>query len=227
MPTSLIVALVIVVATALIAWTITSSVRQARARRAGLERAGFVPCPDRKGWLEEAVTRMAHDGDRYEVREPRRLRGDADVYHYLKVRHGGTDETPMVEEEVLFPLERPSSSPVRLVLKPSSIAPGLATRILSTIAVLPAGAKSDRFQPVEVPRDLGATNLLAVHGPRGASLYDLVDSGSLGVLKNLGDVGVMFVQLQDGWCAGTSPARQFPLRIDELLARIRPLLKRS
>jgi hypothetical protein len=226
MPTTLLFVLGGVIAAALIAWAVTSDVRKTRARKATLARLGFVPCPDRQRWLEETVTRMAYDPeDRYEVREPRRLRGDAHVYYYVKHRVGGSDSPALAEEEVLFPLERRSAAAVRLIVKPSSLGTGLATRILSSIATLPGGAEPDRFQRLELPRDRGETNLIAALGPRGVSLYDLIDSSTLGMLEGLGDAGAIFVQLQDGWCAVASPTSQIPFRADEVVSRIRPLLR--
>jgi hypothetical protein len=64
MPVSLWITLVAVAVVGLVGWAIASSARKERARRGALDRAGFAPCPDQKGWLEETVTRVG-------FREPR------------------------------------------------------------------------------------------------------------------------------------------------------------
>src|SRR5688572_28486260 len=182
MPTWLFVLIGLAVA-GFVAWVVTSTVRQTRARKAALDRLGFAPCPDRKAWLEERVTQMeASAGDRYEVREPRRLPGDREIYYYVKTRHGSGDDSAFTEEEVLFPLGRRSAGPLRLVVKPSSIPAGLATRMLSSIAKTGSG-RADALHALELPRDRSDRNLIAALGPRGATLYDLVDGSTLGVLE--------------------------------------------
>ena len=224
MPTSVFVLIGLAVA-GLVVWAVTSSVRRSRARKATLDRLGFTPCPDRKAWLEARVTTMeANPNDSYEVREPRRLPGEPEVYYYVKTRLGGADDAPFAEEEILFPLERASAGPLRLLLKPSSIPSGLATRMLASIAKMPARGGSDGLQGVELPRDRSDKNLVAALGPPGASLYDLVDGSTLGVLESLGDAGALFVNVRDGWCAVASPTSQVPFRVDQIVARIRPLL---
>ena len=224
MPTYVFVLIGLVVA-GLVGWAVASSVRQGRARKAALDRLGFVACPDRKGWLEEMVARMeANPKDRYEVREPRRLPGEPEIYHFIKMRLGGADEIAVAEEEILFPLERRSPAALQLVVKPSSIPAGLATRMIGAIAAIPGGARTDGLERLELPRDRSDKNLVAALGPRGASLYDLVDGSTLGVLEGLGDAGAIFVHVQDGWCAVASPTSQIPFRADQIVARIRPLL---
>jgi hypothetical protein len=227
MPTSVFVLIGLAVA-GFIAWAVTSTVRQSRARKAALDRLGFTPCPDRKAWLEERITRMeANAGDRYEVGEPRRLPGDPEIYYYVKTRHGSGDESAFAEEEILFPLERASTGPLRLVVKPSSIPSGLAARMLGSIAKMPARGRSDGLQGLELPRDRSDKNLVAALGPVGASLYDLVDGSTLGVLEGLGDAGALFVNVRDGWCGVASPTSQVPFRVDQIVARIRPILMKS
>jgi len=68
-----------------------------------LEQLGFVPCPDKKNWLEETITRIENNrGFSYEVRDPKRLPGEPSVYHYIKMRHKYHDEAAVAEEEILF-----------------------------------------------------------------------------------------------------------------------------
>ena len=206
-------------------WGVTAQSRKHLAREQALTRMGFSPCPDREAWLEETVTGIENNREyRYEVRDPKCLSGTSPVYYYIKRRYHHGHEDSYVEEEILFALKRPSAAGLVLVVKPSSLAPGLATRMLGTIATGPWDAQPDDLQRLELPMDLRNTNLVGALGPPGASLYDLVDSPTLGVIQGLGDVGGMFVRFRDAWCVVASTSKQIPFRADEVVSRIRPLL---
>lgn len=214
-----------VVALALLIWSLVRQHARNQAQKTELQQLDFQPCGEQKAWLEEAVTRMEQNRrHRYEVREPKRLSGEPAVYFYVKVSHGGADDEPLVEEEVLFPLKRPPTAALLLTVKPSSIAPGFATKMLAGLATGPWDTQPDDLKRLEIPLALKGTNLLAAMGPPDANLYDLVDSSTLSVVQGLGDCGAMFVQFRDGWCAVSSSHSQTPFRLVELISRIRPLL---
>ena len=222
---TLVLAAVVLVA-ALVGGGLLAAHRRGRqAREALLERLGFRPCPGEKRALTEILTRVTRDSQHhYEVEEPRRLRGDPPVYYYVKLRHGGASEARDAGEEILFRLRRRSKSGVVLVVKPSSLAPGVATRLLSAVVTSPWATLPDDLHRIELPQDLKDTNLLGALGPPGASLYDLVDAKLLSVVQGLGDAGGMTVQFRDDWCAIAAGHFRVPFRVDELLARLRPLL---
>ena len=214
-----------VVALGLLIWSLVAQRARNQSQKAELQQLGFHPCPKEKNWLEEMVTRLEQNREfRYEVRDPKRMPGEPAVYFYVKVRHGDSEDQPLVEEQVLFPLKQPSPAGVLLAVKPSSIAPGLATKMLAALATGPWDAQSDDLQRLELPLALKDTNLLAAMGPPGANLYDLVDSSTLSVVQGLGDCGAIFVQFRDGWCSVASTHWQTPFRLNELISRIRPLL---
>ena len=213
------------VALALLIWSLVVQRGRNQAQKAQWKQLGFQPCPAEKAWLEEMVARLEQNrGYRYEVRDPQRMPGEPAVYCYVKVRHQYPHETPVAEEEVLFPLKRPAAAALLLTVKPSAIAPGLATKMLAALATCAWDAQPDDLQLLDIPLALKDTNLLAAMGPPGASIYDLVDSGTLSVVQGLGDCGAMFVQFRDGWCAVASTHSQTPFRLVELISRIRPLL---
>ncbi len=214
---------------ALVVWSVTDTYRKERSRRLALDRAGFQPCPEERARLEEIVTGIENNkGHRYEVKEPRRLPGEPAIHYYVKVRHSDAGEdNPMVEEELLFPLKRPTGAALELVVKPSSIPAGLASRIMGSVATGPWDAQSDDLVRLELPPDLRDTNLLGALGAPGARLYDLVDSGTLSVVQGLGDAGGMFVRFREGWCAVAGVSHQVPFKVDEIIARVRPLLRGS
>jgi hypothetical protein len=146
------------------------------------------------------------------------------VYYYVKRCGRAGDEEPRVEEEMLFAVKRPSPGGLVLIVKPSSLASGLATRMLGALATSPWDVQPDDLHRLELPADLKETNLLGALGPPGASLYDLVDAGTLSVVQDLGDAGGMFVRFRGAWCTVASTSSQIPFRVDELVARIRPVL---
>lgn len=206
-------------------WSVTTHRRKRRAQEDALARLGFAPCLDRKNWLEETVAAIENNrGYRYEVHDPKCLPGGSPLYYYVKRRSCDDHEDSFAEEEILFALKRPSAAGLVLTVKPSSLAPGLATRLIGAVATGPWDAQPDDLQRLDLPLDLKDTNLLAVLGPRGASLYDLVDTQTLSVVLGLGDAGAMFVRFRDTWCTVASAGAQTPFRVEELVARIQPLL---
>lgn len=225
MPTYLPFVLVGVVVVILLVWSIKTQIKRSRELKAALEQLGFKPCPEKKSWLEETVTRIENNKEfHYEVRNPKRLPGEPAVYYYIKYRHGGVRENADAEEEILFPLNRPSSDGLILIVKPSSLAPGLATRMIGAIATAQWDAQPDDLQRLELPPDLKDTNLMGALAPPGASLYNLLDTSTLSVVQGIGDSGGMIVRFRDAWCSVSSTSAQVPFRIDQLVARIRPLL---
>jgi hypothetical protein len=215
----------VVVVIILLVWSISAQIKRQRGLKAALEQLGFKPCPEKKGWLEETVTRIENNkGFRYEVREPKRLPGEPAVYYYIKYRHGGVREDAVAEEGILFPLKRSSANGLILIVKPSSLKAGLATRMIGAVATANWDAQPDDLQRLELPPDLKDTNLMGVLGPPGASLYNLIDISTLSVVQGLGDVGGMMVRFRDSWCSVASASAQVPFRLEELVARIRPLL---
>jgi hypothetical protein len=209
----------------LVAWVVAAQRRRRQARERAVEHLGFSPCPERAHWLEETVTGIeSNRGFRYDVRDPRWLAGTSPVYYYVKVRQGRGDEDSRTAEEMLFALKRPSPGGLVLIVKPSSLSHGLATRMLESIATGPWDTQPDDLGRLELPPDLRDTNVVGALGPPGASLYDLIDAPVLGVVQGLGDAGGIFVRFRDAWCTVAGAGAQIPFRLDELVARIRPLL---
>jgi hypothetical protein len=209
---------------------VTYGARAHRAKREAckqeLQRLGFFACADRKGWLEQTITAIENNqGYRYEVRDPTRLTGDHELFYYTKVRHTGRPrEDAHVEEEILFRLKQPPKQPLLIIVKPSAVGPGMATRILRSVATGPWDSQPDDLERIDIPAELQNSNLLGVLGPSGARLFDLVDAGTLSVVQRLGDVGAMSVLLRDGWCAVGTGGTQTPFRLADLLSHVRPLL---
>jgi hypothetical protein len=224
---ALAIAAVVLAAIALTTWVVIAHRRQQKELKQLLERLGFRPCPAEQAALEAIVVQVVNDKDhRYQVDEPHRLgTGEPAVYYYVKVRDRvGPDDERDAGQELLFRLKRRSRAAALLFLKPSSIKPGIATRMLAAAASGPWSTQPDDLTRLELPADLKDTNLLAALGPAGASLYDLVDAKLLAVVQGLGDAGAAAVRLRDDWCAVEAGSAQVPFRVDEIVTRVRSLL---
>jgi len=217
---------VVLVAIALAVWVFTAHRKQRKAQEERLDRVGFRPCPDEKSTLEALANRVKNDKDhQYRVEQPRRLAGEPVIYYYVKARdRQQADDERHACEELLFRVRRQSDAGVVLVVKPSSLAAGIATRLLGSLATGPWTTQPDDLVRLELPADLKDTNLLGALGPPGASLYDLVDARMLSVAQGIGDAGALTIMLRDDWCAVEAGHWQLPFRVDELVARMRPLL---
>ena len=225
-PNPLVIAAVVLGVAALAAWVFLAHRKQQRAQQERLDRLGFRPCPEEKGTLEALVNRLVNDKDHhYTVEQPRRLQGEPAIYYFVKRRDkSDSDDQGDAGEELLFRVRRRSNAGVALAVKPSSIAPGIATRMLGALATGPWTTQPDDLQRLELPADFKDTNLLGALGPPGSSLYDLVDARILSVVQGIGDVGGLTIRLRDEWCAVEAGHWQLPFRVDEIVARMRPLL---
>jgi hypothetical protein len=226
MPSYLPFVLIGIATAALLAGSLVRQWRGGRAQTAALEQLGFQPCPDQKTWLEETIARIENNREyRYEVKDPKRLPGEPGVYHYIKMRYRFPLEAGVASEEILFPLKRSSLGGLVLTVKPSSLPAGLASRMMGALAAGPWDANPDDLSRLELPSDLVDTNVVAAIGARGSRLHHLIDARTLGVGQELGNAGGIFVQFRDAWCAVSSTTAQIPFRVDEVISRIRPLLK--
>jgi len=210
----------------LLLWSVTARRGRIQNLQAVSERLGFRPCRDETSWLEQMIADIENNqAFRYEVRDPKRWSKQPPVYTYEKVRHPATgDVEPAVEQEILFPLKRPPAGAIVATVKPSSLRPGAVTRMIGAVASGPWDSRPDDLYPLELPIDLQDTNLVGVLGPPGARFHDLVGANMTSVMQSLGDAGGIFVRVRNGWCAVSGTSAQIPFRLDEILARIRPLL---
>lgn len=223
-PITLVLGAVVLVVALVAGGLVLAHRKGAQAREERLARAGFAACPEEKATLEATVARIMNDrSHRYTVREPRRLAG-ANVYHYVKAREARGDEQPHAGEELLLRARRRAPSGVVLFVKPTSLAPGLATRLISAVATGAWDTQPDDLERIELPPELKDTNLLGALGPRGASFHDLVDGATSSVVQGLGDAGAMVVRLRDEWCVVEAAQWKTPFQVEELVARLRPLL---
>ena len=186
---------------ALVAVLVVKGRAKREARRRALEGLGFVPCPSESQDLVEQVTRHENDSQyRYRIREPFRtsLLGKP-VWFYEKER--ARQGKVVAARELRFPLARPSPDALVLFFKPSALAPGTTVTRIGSLATEGWDSQPDDLTRLEIPIDLQGSNLIGVLGPRGASLYDLIDAKDLATLQPVGDLGVSSVHCRGSWCS--------------------------
>ena len=201
------------------------------ALEANLRTHGFVACPEELGALQEIVARIENSPEcRYEIRDPKRLHGTPGVYAYVRVRHSlssaDSNVLPDEEDQLLLPLKRSSAGGLVLVVKPSSLEHGVATRLIGDVATADWDAQPDDLQRLELPADLRQSNLLGALGPPGATLDGLLDRRVLDVMLGLGDAGALVVRCRDNVCTVAGIGDHIPFKVGNVLERIRPLLLR-
>jgi len=225
----LVPALVATVVGALIVYSIVASSVKRRATRLALERLGFRPCPDETGRILEALRRIEGDPElSCDVRDLRKLDERSPIYHFTKVIHRGKGHDPVTEQEILFPMRRASRDGCVLVVKPTALGRGFATRLIATLVTkMNAGAKDglERLHRLQLGAEYANGNLIAALGPRDARVFDLIDGPTVDVAKGLGDLGVLEVRFRDAWCSLTSGGTSLPFRLEPIVARIRGLLR--
>ncbi len=224
MPAYTSIALGVVVAFVVITLGVRANRAKQEARRIELQRLGFVPCDDKKDWLKNTVTMVENNkGYQYEIHKPYALTG-SDVYCYTKRRDGPKTDDAFAEGEILFRLKRPSPQGLLLAVKPSVLGHGRATRLIASVASGPWDSQPDDLEKIDLPDDLKKSNILAALGPAGAHVYDLLDAGTVSALQRLGDAGAISIHCRGEWCTVSDGGSKPLLRLNEVLAHIRPLL---
>lgn len=110
-----------------------------------------------------------------------------------------------------------------IFVKPGSLPAGAATKLIGTVATGTWDSQPDDLEKLELPMDLKSTNVIGARGPRGASLYDLLDTSALSVIQQVGDCGVMLVMCRGEWCSLTSTSRRMPMDVAKLWSLIESL----
>ena len=125
---------------------------------------------------------------------------DAAVFFYQKQRTRNGRE-PYAVEEFLFPLPRKSREPFMLYLKPAMLRDGLTTKLLQRLTTASWDARPDGFTGMDLPEELGKSNILSALGPEGRSLLELIDAEQLGLLLHGGDHGILILRCNGDLCS--------------------------
>jgi len=200
----------------LVVWLMLKDRKAGAARRRELAALGFAPCPEQSDFLAETVTQLENNSEyRYSVENPMQAPlGRQHAYYYSKSRRRSGQI--VVAEELLFPLKRSSSAGVVVFVKPSSLPAGTATKLIGAVATGGWDSQPDDLTKLELPVDLRDTNLIGTLGPRGASLYDLLDAAALSVIQQVGDCGALLVMCRGEWCSLASTSHRMPLDVAKL-----------
>jgi hypothetical protein len=125
----------------------------------------------------------------------------AEVY-YLRVRKNSSAKgSTRTEENFIFPLKRDEEKPVMIILNPQRLK-GLLKRAMTGLLGSDWG---DVFTRIDLPIDVPQDKVLAAFGPRGASLYSLIDSGMMrDIARGADEDIVLFMAMGGQACAAMS-----------------------
>jgi hypothetical protein len=204
----------------LVVWLTLKDRAAGAARRRKLAELGFVPCPERAGFLAETVAQLENNSEyRYSVEDPMQAPlGEQTAHHYSKSR--SRSGQIVVADELLFPLKRSSSAGVVVFVKPTSVPAGTATKLIGAVATGGWDSQPDDLKKLDLPVDLQNTNVIAALGPPQSSLYDLLDASILSVIQQVGDCGALLVMCRGERCSLASTSQRMPLDVAKLWSLI-------
>ena len=212
-----IVVLFVIVDTIVVAWILQRVLGTGRK----LAAAGFAPADDDVDMLSRHVTELENTGDEHRVSGVLRFDlGSSRIYYYT--RKSDKAEAPTTARDFLFRLERSTPDPVSLFVQPSKAIAPAATRFLA-LAVEKSWRDSQDLTPLEIPEELGRSNVFAVAGPDGVLLSELVDGKRWALVEQLGDHGAFRVACRGEWCSVSSLHGRFTGRIEGLLETVKEL----
>ena len=214
---------------ALIVWFVRMARADRKKRLETLARLGFAPCQSdaERELLVGEITRFEHNAAfRYRVDDPMRAPlGTDPVWFYIKER--SRQGSVVAAPEFRFPFCRDSSDGVVLFFKPSNLRSGTSATLIGKMTTSGWDSQPDDLTRLEVPPDLGQTNLIGILAPAGASLFELIDPKSLATLECVADHGIMEVRFRDGWCCFSSSSTRMKLEIDRIWSIIEALMRSS
>jgi len=189
----------------LLIWGTIKNSKKEKALKNLLADIGFVPCDKEKKALAEKITLLENNSEyTYSVRNPLKVaQGEVHVYFYTKDRRRRGDLD--VFEEFLFTIDRKTSLPFQIYLKPTSLKEGTTTKILRSVTTTGWDSQSDDLIKIELPAALQNSNILGVMGPENCSFYDLFDSSTLGLLVRGADNDVFTIRYRENLCSVESP----------------------
>jgi hypothetical protein len=197
--------LLILAIVGLIIWGRVKGSSKEKALKNLLTNAGFVPCNEEKKTLAEKVTFLENNSEyTYSVRKPMKVsHGDSHVYFYTKDRRRSGDLH--VSEDFLLPVNRKTSLPFQIYLKPNFLKEGMATNLLRSVTTAGWDSQPDDLVKIELPADLQKSNILGAMGPKNYSFYDLFDSDTLSLLVHGADYDVFTIRCRENLCSIESP----------------------
>lgn len=212
-----------IVLVAVVVWVVLKNRASSTARAQQLLRLGFSPCPGEAHALAERIKWLENNSEyRYSVKDPMQASLDGNTaYYYTKSRRWSEDVVST--QEFLVPLKRPSADGVMLFVKPRALPGGTGANLIGAMATAGWDAQPDDLTKLEIPVELRGSNLIGALGPTGASLYDLIDAGTLATMQQVGDGGAPIVTCRGEWCSFTSPGPLMPFNLDRIWAVIREL----
>lgn len=170
----------------------------AAAQATEVAELGFVPCPEDAEYLQSIVRRLRGDSSAEVHHAYRRGTGKDAVYWYHA--HVHKHDAPIQAEEFLFGCEPLATQRFALFLQPASLPEGRVKHLLASLLAKVSSLAPSGIAPIEIPVQLRA-RLLAVLGPSGQSLNDLIDDRNLTLLLSSAARGFFAIRVAEGHCA--------------------------
>jgi len=185
MTTAIAIAAVAVVLVILIITSVAGGIKLKAREKAFIEEAGFEPCKEASDDIRTMAADLSQCEDErvFSIRRPMAADcGGANVYYFSKVRRISSSEPAVEFDEFLFVFDRKSDLPVILYMPPISAPEAFVKRIIGPMIVMFDGYKHDRLGKLDIPRELQGSKVLAVFGPKGASIYDLLTPSEISLI---------------------------------------------
>jgi len=210
-----------------IIWGMVKDGKKEKALKNLLANIGFAPCDNEKEALAEKVTFLENNSEyAYSVKKPMKVsQGDTHVYFYTKDRRRRDDL--YVSDEFLLTINRKTSLPFQIYLKPTSLKEGRATSLLRFVTTTGWDSQSDDLVKIELPADLGKSNILGVMGPKDCSFYDLFDSDALSLLVHGADNDVFTIRCRGNLCSIESPLAGYKCDYEKMWYFIQLLIRQG
>lgn len=189
----------------LIVWGTVKHSKRDKAQKILLAKLGFAPCNKEIEVLTEKITLLENNSEfAYSVRNPMKAsQGDTHVYFLTKDRR--RKGNLIVFEDFLLTINRRTSLPFQIYLKPSSVKEGMATKLLRSTTTTGWDSQSDDLVKIELPANLQSSNILGLMGPKGCSFYDFFDSIAIRLLIHGADNDVFTIRCRENLCSIETP----------------------
>jgi len=219
--------LLILAIVGLLIWGTVKYSKKEKVLKNLLANVGFTPCNKEKKVLAEKVTLHENNSEyAYSVRKPMKVsQGDTHIYFYIKDRRRRGDLD--VFEEFLLTINRKTSLPFQIYLKPTSLKEGMATKLLRSVTTTGWDSQSDDLVKIELPADLQNSNILGVMGPKDCSFYDLFNSNALSLLVHGADNDVFTIRCRENLCSIESPLVGHNKNYDKMWSFIQLLIQQG
>ena len=177
-------------------------------RAAAMQALGFTDCPDHIDHIEDMIAFLSGDNSKsartHTVSHPMLRQSNGERIYYIWIKESRSGDSTAWVETFLFPFARRVEQPVALMLSTQKT----QAKIMKFVLGLAARMFGERFTLLDMPRELEGSHILGAFGPRGCSLYDLLDSSVLSQVQHGAELGVNTFRAYQDWAAVSLDPKQ-------------------